>query len=230
MCCSALLDAVRFAKRVILQGGPPLTLYAMNEQIVSHFTCAETSDSWFKRVITGIDHSCDETFTSEKEFKDWVSRTRIQDVSYKVTMRCAECCFPKPQEQSQGYQHYSCFRAMTSDYVGIHHLVRKRSQITRKALLILSGSWRWSKPFIKWKDEFEHCKACVGLPDLDLPHLVASCRATDQVRAEFISTYGESPTADSCAADLGSKEGSDRVATFFGAIYEALLRYYNAAT
>jgi hypothetical protein len=226
--CTTLIEAIRFAKRVTKQSGPPLSLLTIMELLDSHFSEVSSSGNWINRVFQCIETSLGLNFENGAVFLNWLENTSMKDVSYGITQSCHEKCFPKPSIMERGYSHYACFRAAIPDYVGVHYLVAKRSLEVRKSVLILTGNWRWTKPFLHWKNNLEDCQVCKSRPDLDLPHLVIDCKITIGVRSRYAAKYGEGTTFTELMSYMGEQEKVGRLIWLLGEVYGELASFYTA--
>jgi hypothetical protein len=183
----------------------------------------EIPGNWITRLLSSLEGSTGKKFQNRLEFEIWTREVSLPDISYQITTKCCENCFPKPSVQDHGYTNYACFRALTSEYVGIHHIVKKRSTDVKKAVLVLTGSWRWTKPFLGRKNCLDNCKVCPGLPDMDLPHLLTTCKITESVRIRYTTKYTEEVTFENCAKNLSSSENVERTIWILREIYEELV-------
>jgi hypothetical protein len=228
MQCVAGMEAVRYIIRLHKQDGPRLALLAVKEMLVERecFNGTNKPDNWLGRLLGFLETSLDKHFNDAAEFQNWAKNARIKDVNYHVTVACHKKCFDKNGEADLGSPDYSCFMALLPTYIGVHHLVSNTTENTRKALLVLTGAWKWTRQFGKWKNLASTCRACPGEVETDLTHVVWGCISTRAALARYEDVTNVPTTVETIMAAMTQEEETAKLITLASEIFDLLLAAY----
>jgi hypothetical protein len=189
-----------------------------------HQKSGEFPGNWISRLMKQLDFINSSFDKDSMDFKEWLAGLRMRDISFIITKRCHNNCFTVPSTEDNGFSHYACFRAITSDYIGIHHLISTKSLDSKKAILIISGAWRWTKYFLDRKEQLQDCNICTGRPDMDLPHLTEKCRITEEARKGYWFACGEEVSMEKITSNLCQEECVGRAVNFLKDVFDALFK------
>jgi hypothetical protein len=95
--------------------------------------------------------------------------------------------------------------------------------LQRKAMLIMSGTWKWTKPFLPWAEQLEKCGWCSEETDLDFPYVAWKCVVLRAAYMKYESRFEEPITVASLSIALGTRDGSNFLASFLSEVYDLLL-------
>jgi hypothetical protein len=115
------------------------------------------------------------------------------------------------------------------NYIGVHHLVASVNDESRKAQLVLTGAWKWTKPFACRRGNLRVCEVCSEHQDLDLAHLIWKCKNTRKAMEEYEVCTGEETTVESLRTSLGSLESTRTLTGLLESIYDQLVITYSAS-
>jgi hypothetical protein len=184
-------------------------------------------NNWLGRLLGSLETALDKHFNDAVEFQNWAKNACIREVNYHVTVACHKKCFDKSGEADLGSPDYSCFMALLPTYIGVHHLVSNATQNTRKALLVLTGAWKWTRQFAKWKHLASTCRACPGEVETDLTHVVWGCVSTRAALARYDeAATGVPTTVETLMAAMTQEEETTKLIILASKIFDLLNAAY----